>query len=333
MHFGWGNSYLLLPIRVDDMNETNLLNVDSMVWSELCDLAPARLTVSDTGLPHVFLNELISKHIYKHGVLDLRELVINTALEWNVLEEVITDLKKESLVEIKGPASNTSALRYSLTERGIMFAKNAISKDGYIGYAPIIIAEYRDLVMSQSVHSEIIDTNRIDEIFSDVIVKQDMLDQLGAAINSNRASFIYGPPGSGKSYLCNKLSQTLSNHVLIPHAIYVDGTVVQLYDPAVHNAIVYENNSGVLKQGLDQRLVLCTRPVVISGGELTIDQLEIQCDTVTHQYHAPLQLKANNGIYLIDDLGRQIISPKELFNRWIVPLETHKDHEPGSAIR
>lgn len=314
------------------MSNLNVIPIKQQVSDRLSELAPTPVTLRETGLSSVYLSELIAKHIYESGILDLKELVKKTALEWNVCEEVLLQLRKEAITEVKGPADSSrtalSALRYSLTDKGRIFAKNALDKDGYIGYAPVPIDEYVKIVESQNVHSEIIDKTLLQKVFSDVVINQKLLDQLGTAINSKQAIFIYGPAGTGKSYLCGKLSQAFSSHVLIPHAIYQDGAVVQLYDPSLHDAIDYKepDTDTVLKKTFDQRYKLCKRPVIMSGGELTLEQLEVKADYVTKEYHAPLQLKANNGIYLIDDLGRQKVEPKELFNRWIVPLEAQKDY-------
>jgi predicted ATPase with chaperone activity len=310
------------------MNKSNVISLQQSVSEKYSSLARSPSSIKETGVSRAFLNELVAKHLYENGILDLRELVDKVALEWNVLEEVISDLRKEALIEVKGPTENTTGLRYSLTDKGHLFARKAVDKDGYIGYAPVPIEEYRNIIDAQKVHSEIIDKARLTEVFSGVVVQEKLLNQLGAAVNSNQAIFVYGPPGTGKSYLCGKLSKAFSSHILIPHAIYQDGAVVQLYDPALHQAINYEKPSAenVLKNTFDQRYILCERPVIVSGGELSIDQLEVQVDHNTKQFHAPLQLKANNGIYIIDDLGRQRVEPKELFNRWIVPLETQKDY-------
>ena len=152
------------------MNEMNLDIVDDYVWSEVCSLAPAALNVDETGLSKSFISELICKHIYIHGVLDLREMYIHIGLEWNVLEEVLSSLKTEAIVEIKGPASNPSGLRYTLTDKGILFAKNAMKKDGYVGIAPVTVSDYNNIVYAQNVHSEIIDRSKLDKTFTDVIV-------------------------------------------------------------------------------------------------------------------------------------------------------------------
>ena len=147
-------------------------------------------------------------------------------------------------------------------------------------------------------------------------------------MHSGRAIFVYGSPGTGKTFLCQRLAWLYQEAVLVPHAIVIDNTVVQVYDPSLHKPVNYidPEPTMMLGEGFDPRFVLCERPAVITGGELTLDMLEIQYEPSTRLFQAPLQLKANNGIYIIDDLGRQRVAPVDLFNRWIVPMESWEDY-------
>ena len=290
-------------------------------------LAPRPRTIADTGLSETLLQELVAKHLHDAGVLDLGELASRSALAGSIVEELAGALRAQMLVEVKGPAPGTAGLRYALTDRGRAFALQALARSGYIGPAPVPLARYAEVVKAQSVHAHRVTRERMHTAFADTVVRQDLLDQLGAALHSGRSIFVYGPPGSGKSYICRRLARLLGEPVFIPHAIAVGDTEVRVFDPIVHRPSAEQHGaSHKVTTGFDPRFVLCRRPAVITGGELTMDMLEVSYEPAMRQHQAPLQLKAANGVYVIDDLGRQRAATVDLFNRWIVPLETRLDY-------
>jgi len=290
-------------------------------------LAPRPVTVADTGLGELFLADLITKHLFEAGVLDLAELSERLCLAGSLLETLLAFLRQEGYVEVRGRSPDSVLLRYALTDRGRANAMDAVSRDGYIGPAPVPLKDYVKLVEAQSVKHVVVTREKVRATFADTVIRESLLDRLGPAVHSGRAMFIYGDPGTGKSFICRRLSRLLGDYVLVPHAIAVNENVIQYFDPTVHHRVTDGiSAAGVnLNQGHDPRFVLCRRPVVITGGELTLDMLELQFDAVTRRYRAPLQLLANNGMMVIDDLGRQRVAPIDLFNRWIVPLEEKHD--------
>ncbi len=291
-------------------------------------LAPKPRMISATGLSRTLLEELVAKHLYSAGVLDLRELITRTALAGPVLEEVLVFLRSDAHVEVRGPAEGAAGLRYALTDRGRAFAAESLMRSGYVGPAPVSVEHYARIVRAQSVHHQTVTRDAMQAAFREIVIREELLDQLGMALNSGRAMFVYGRPGTGKTYIGERLARLLGEPVLIPYAVVVDETPVQLFDPLVHHPLPKdrETRTAMLDDGFDPRFALCLRPAIVTGGELTLEMLETRYEPNARLHHAPLQLKANNGIYMIDDLGRQRAAPVELFNRWIVPLESRQDH-------
>jgi hypothetical protein len=184
------------------------------------------------------------------------------------------------------------------------------------------------VVERQSVHRLAIDRTTLRAAMADIVIDDALLDQLGPALNSGRAIFIYGLAGTGKSFIARRLARALGDEILIPHAVAIDDSAVAVFDPMLHRpSEIDAKDQGLrLDQGFDPRFVRCHRPVVVTGGELTLEMLDMHFDAATRAYTAPLQLKANNGLFLIDDLGRQRVRPEALFNRWIVPMEEQVDY-------
>ncbi|MBV4503271.1 AAA family ATPase [Pseudomonas sp. BW13M1] len=290
-------------------------------------LAPQPRTVRETGLAENLLGDLVCKHLHDAGVLDMPRLVERLALTGAVLEEVLTSLRKDGRIEILGQ-NGGQTLRYGLTERGRSAARDALARSGYIGAAPFPVSQYRALLKVQTIHHGQINAQDMQQAFKGVVLAQGMLDQLGVALNSGRAIMIYGPAGTGKTYVSSRLARLFDEAIWVPYAIAVNESVIEIYDPQVHRCLDDQDdqqNTLLLDEGIDRRLLRCMRPLVITGGELSMEQLDVRYDPFTRQYQAPLQLKASNGLFIIDDMGRQRMSPAELLNRWIVPMEEKRD--------
>ncbi|MBT9236292.1 AAA family ATPase [Pseudomonas sp. MG-2] len=293
-------------------------------------LAPQPRTVRETGLTESLLGDLLCKHLHDAGTLDLSRLVERLALTGAVVEEVLAFLRKDGRVEVLGQVgvqTGGQVLRYGLTDRGRGTARDALARSGYIGAAPFPVGAYRDLLKLQTIHHGRISTQDMHAAFAGVVLSESMLDQLGVALNSGRAIMIYGPAGTGKTYVSSRLIRLFAEAIWVPHAIEINESVIEVYDPQVHQRLEEESQSTslLLNEGIDRRLVRCKRPVVITGGELGMEQLDVRFDPSTRQYQASLQLKASNGLFIIDDMGRQRMAPAELLNRWIVPMEEKRD--------
>jgi hypothetical protein len=306
--------------------ESNLATQIDPMSLRAGEMAPRPQTIEATGLSSSFLCDLVEKHLFEGGVLTLRELVRRTALSGRLLEDVLNFLRKEGRIEVRTQIADDQGLRYGLTDRGRGSALAALTVSGYIGPAPVPLADYVRIVRMQSVRACSVTREHMHKSFADVIMDPAILDRLGPAVNSGKAIFVYGVPGTGKTFITQKLARLFDDMCLIPHAIAVGDTVVRVYDSSIHKQIRETAPSVKLNVGHDPRFVVCRRPVVITGGELTADMLEIQYDPASRQYRAPLQLKANGGIFILDDLGRQRVAPAAVLNRWIVPMEEGADY-------
>ena len=245
----------------------------------------------------------------------------------DIVEEMTVFMRQEARIEVLGASVDLAGLRYSLTDRGRNFALDALIRSSYAGPAPVPLERYTEVVKAQSIHGRRVTKDMIEELFEGMVLNDQIRDQLGLSMNSGRAIFVYGTPGTGKTYITSKLARIFDDGVLIPHAIAVGDDTIAVFDPIVHKALGDIEDAGwMLDQGHDPRFVPCERPVIISGGELTDEMLDIQFDSSTKEYLAPLQLKANNGVFIIDDMGRQRVPPMTIFNRWIVPMEEKVDY-------
>jgi hypothetical protein len=293
---------------------------------EVMHVAPRPQTLAATGLPTAFLCELIEKHLFEGGVLSMRDLVIRTALSGRLLDELLGFLRKEGRIEVRAQHGDQQGLGYAITERGRGSAMASLMVSGYVGPAPVPLTHYNDVVRLQSVRGQKVNRERMTAAFTDTVLDPAMLDRLGPALNSGKAIFVYGAPGTGKTFITQRLARLFADTCLIPHAIAIGDTVIRVFDPSVHRQ--FQENSPVvmLNRGHDPRYVLCSRPLVITGGELTAEMLEVQFDPASRQYRAPLQVKANGGMLILDDLGRQRIPPTTVLNRWILPMEEGVDY-------
>jgi hypothetical protein len=299
----------------------------------LAALAPRPQDLDSTGLDERLLADLTAKHLHSAGTLTLAQLSERLGLPGPIVEKVLNFMRREAKLEIKPRLEGNGSLPYALTDRGRSSALDALLRNGYVGPAPVPLATYVKLVQAQSVHARKADRETLRKVFEGMYMQDGAADQFGISMNSGRPVFVYGPPGTGKTYVTHRLSRLFRDVVLIPHAIAIDETIVQVFDPLLHKALrTGERQNIMLELGHDARFVACERPVVVTGGELTLDLLDVRYDIASRQYEAPLQLKANNGMFVIDDLGRQKATPDAVLNRWIVPMSERRDyHALGSG--
>jgi len=289
-------------------------------------VAPRPKTLADTGLNPMLLCELLEKHLYDSGAVTMATLGRRTALAGPILEEALGFLRNEGRIEVRGPQAHENSPRYALTARGRSSAQDSMARSGYIGPAPVPLDSYTKVVRSQAVGGRVVTRERLHQVFADLVIDPLVLDRLGPALNSGKAIFVYGAAGTGKTYVTQRLARVLDDEVLVPYAIAVGDAVIQVFDPTVHSESGKAPGGLLLDEGHDPRFVLCRRPLVVAGGEMNAEMLEVQFDPATRQYRAPLQLKATNGMFIVDDLGRQRVAPQIVLNRWIVPMEEGLDH-------
>jgi DNA-binding PadR family transcriptional regulator len=285
-------------------------------------------TPEDTGLGFLFLVEHLCKVVCLHGQMRLADLSAHCRLPLGVLEPVLAFMRAERLVEVSRRAETAATVAYTLTDAGRSRAHEFLQKSQYAGVAPVPVKSYVERVRQQSVRDVRVTQERIATAFEGVVIRPSLLEQFGSAMNSGRAIFMYGPAGAGKSFIGEQLGKLLVGHVAIPHAILVENEVIQIFDPLVHQAVGMSAASTSLDRGggSDTRWLSCHRPVVATGGELTLAMLDLQFDERARFYQAPPQIKANNGLFIVDDLGRQLVSPQSLMNRWIVPMDRRVDY-------
>lgn len=291
-------------------------------------------TLEETGLPRSFVIDLIIKHLYRYGALLGSEIAEHIRLPFTLIDALLDEIVLNTYAEKRGGAGlGNSADRFALTERGRNYARDLLALDTYTGPAPVPLDQYTEYIRSEKVSRIRVTQERLREAWKDFILDEELFALLGPAISSGKSCFLYGPPGTGKTTIAKAVASFLDKYgggAAIPHALIVGGSIIRIFDQVYHHPISRNrrNSDGTPwlsgDQG-DRRWVLCHRPVVIVGGELTLDMLDLRYNTTSRYYEAPLQVKANCGILVIDDFGRQLVRPKDLLNRWIVPLEEKID--------
>ena len=292
-------------------------------------------TVQDTGLSGEFITDLIIKALYVQGARTGQQLMEVVRLPFPFVDDRLLDLQQRRLVEVRGTSGHSRAgYIFDLTGAGRDRARDALTANQYVGPAPVPLSQYRDWTMRQSISHARVTRDMVREGFRALVLEDAMLEMLGPAINSAKSLFLYGAPGNGKTFISETIASLLGGALYIPYAIEVDGQILQLFDPVYHHPVPLEsatarseNPADWLKptEDHDRRFIRVARPVVMVGGELTLDQLDLQYDPFTKMYQAPFQLKSNGGVLILDDFGRQRTPPRDLLNRWIVPLEKRVD--------
>ena len=285
-------------------------------------------TLQETGLSVDMVEQLLVKTLYGGEASGLT-LADRMRLPYTILEPIVERVRAELLVEVRGSAGSGSAgYRYALTDAGRERALQYLDVNHYIGPAPVPLAAYVAEVAALAAARGYMDRERLRQGFSHLVVNEPLLEQLGPAINAGKAIFLYGPPGNGKTVIAEGMGRTLGGDMYMPHAIDVDGHIITMFDPINHESLEadVEPTSVITVEPRDRRWVRIRRPVVMVGGELTLDMLDLTFNPIAKFYEAPIQLKANGGVFLVDDFGRQRIRPQDLLNRWIVPLESRVDY-------
>jgi len=268
---------------------------------------------------------LILKFLLARGDVAGRDVAGQVKLPFVLIDELLQRMKKDQLVVHRGAAPMNDYV-YQLTEMGRERARRYAAHCTYFGSAPVALADYIKSVHAQSLHSQHPSPEDLRRAFADLVLSKKMLDRLGPAINSGRGLFLYGPPGNGKTSIAERATSAFGKYIWIPRAIAVDGEIIRLFDPINHEEAPLQESTGVWDQRkIDHRWVRIRRPTIVAGGELTMSALEVTINTSTGISEAPLQMKSNCGILVIDDFGRQRMSIDELLNRWIVPLEKRVD--------
>jgi hypothetical protein len=290
---------------------------------------PVPANLEQTGLATDFVEHLLIKTLYAG---EATGLVISDRmrLPYAMLEPLIERARNERLIEVKGTtgASGSASYRYALTDLGRDRGRLYLDANAYVGPAPVPLASYVAAMRALMDARGYIDRDRLRKGFSHLIIDDSILEQLGPAVNAGKALFLYGPPGNGKTVIAEGMGSTLGGDMYMPYAIEIDGHLITMYDPINHQSLETESEATSLVAGppRDRRWVRIRRPVVMVGGELTLDQLDLSFNPLSKFYEAPIQLKANGGVFLVDDFGRQRMRPEDLLNRWIVPLESRFDY-------
>ncbi len=291
---------------------------------------PTRL--EETGLNAKFVSALLFKSVYMLGLETNIQIASHLKLNQNIVDDLLARLKQQGFIEILGfNGSDSRVARLALTTAAKEMAVEAMRQCEYVGPAPVPLKQYQDQVKKQSLSQEKISMDDLARSLSHLTLPTSVIRKLGPAVNSGRSILIYGPPGNGKTSISEAIGQAYRQPIYIPHCIEVDGQIIRVFDPTVHVEIQAprednQNHLNLLKKRPDPRWVKCRRPVVITGGELTLEMLDLEYDETAKFYEAPPQMKAIGGVFIVDDFGRQLVRPKDLLNRWIIPLEKRVDY-------
>jgi hypothetical protein len=300
--------------------------------SELTAPPPLR-KLSDTGLTPVMMRDILLKTVFRKNVEKASEIARAIAMPLPLTQELIDDIREMGLMQATGTlhATSSSEMGFQLTDGGKARALDALSQSEYYGPMPVPLEDYKAQVRRQSIRDIRLTRDMLEASMGHLILPDGLIDQLGPAVGSGRSVLMYGPPGNGKSSIAEGIRAAMGDNIYVPHALAYAGQVITLFDPIVHTPVqAAEETAGhspLRKTAArhDTRYILCKRPTVMTGGELTLSMLDLNYNAVSRTYQASLQLKSTGGVFIVDDLGRQDESPQALINRWIVPMENAYD--------
>jgi hypothetical protein len=295
---------------------------------------PEPKSIEEIGLTMGFLADLTLKLIYYKSDMSSSEISETLALPFlGIMERILDFIKREEYVEISGSKGfGERGFQWSISHKGSERAVQALERDQYVGPAPVLLEQYNRMVLRQTMGELKVGATEVRNALSNLVLSGELVNRLGPAVNSGRSLFLYGPSGNGKTVVAKGIIRMLSGFVYIPYAVTVDGQIIRVFDEMNHRRIEDPPDSGHGKDGksakerVDPRWIKIRRPEIIVGGELTMNSLDLIYDPISKTYEAPLQMKANNGLFVIDDFGRQMLRPQDLLNRWIVPLELRIDY-------
>ena len=278
-------------------------------------MVPDRL--EDLGVPRSVVADLVLRYLWLHGSGTLGLLHQTLKLSFPLLESLFHQFRNQQLLEVKGMTGDDYS--FSLTAGGRAQAAGRNEVCQYVGPAPVSIQQYQKVVRAQAAHVRL-SRESLRQAFDDLVLPDGLLDQLGPSLIGHQSLFLYGATGNGKTSIAERILRIYQDAIVVPYAVEVDGHIITLFDPVVHKPLPFHDDL------LDPRWAVCERPCITVGGELSSAMLELRLDESTHVFISPCQMKANNGILIIDDFGRQRLAPRDLLNRWIVPLDRRIDY-------
>ena len=301
----------------------------------LGEAPPGPKNLRDTGIEPVMLLQLLLKGMYLENLETTSQLAAAMQLAPPMIDRLLEEATKRNLVEIMGQVEGSggvgAAMRYALSQAGKTYTQESLEITQYFGPAPVPFEAYQQQVLSQKISNEHVTREMLDEAFQGLVIPDRFLSRLGPAVNSGTAILIYGPAGNGKTTVAEIVGDIFQNVVYVPHCFEADGQIIKVFDPTIHRRIDKaipegQEASSLRRENIDRRWVPCYRPMVITGGELTLEMLDLKYNEEAKFYEAPLHIKALNGTFLIDDFGRQKVAPEDILNRWIVPLNSRVDY-------
>ncbi len=297
---------------------------------------PVPDTVAETGLSESQITDLLLKILHQQGALLGDRLAAEVALPFTLIDDLLLTAQQRHFLEVlEAHGHGRGGYTFTLTGEGRARAQAALEASRYVGPAPVPLAQFKVTLEHESVKDEDVRIDALEAAFADLVLPEGVMDALGPALNSGGSIFLHGAPGNGKTAIAERVGTLTSSTIFLPRALMIQGNIMILYDPVFHHPATEDgaeaassSNSPIFRDGpdFDQRYIKVRRPTVFVGGELTLDQLDLQYDPYSKVYQAPFQLKAAGGVLIIDDFGRQRMRPEELLNRWIVPLEKGFDN-------